>query len=387
MNYDGNATGADPADDFFDLDEYDPLAPDELADLAVPHDVGPPAPALAQGAADYNGNVDLYDEADDAGAPEGAPNEAEDTRAPEGAPHEAEDAGAPEGAPNVIFDDAGDEGAPLFLNNAPEGAPQVEQGAAEYDDDDEFDDEGAMNEPDDDINEGATNGDATRYNNLRPHIPVARRFNQAMDEPHNTQTYYPPTQLVLNVADGDLRSLIYEYTLTQMMAKAGIRKHGKAAEAALMTEFAQLEDLSVDEPVAPVSLTKQQRKAALRAINFIREKRDGRLKGRTVADGRPQRNLYEKSETASPTVATNVLMLSIVVDAHEGRDVATADVAGAYLKATMDDFDLLKFTGESVDILCKMNEKKKYVTKEGNVKVLYARLVKALYGCVKSAML
>ena len=204
-----------------------------------------------------------------------------------------------------------------------------------------------------------------------------------MDEPHDTQTYYTPTQLVY-VADGDLRLLIYKYTLTQMTAKAGIRKHGKAAEAALMTEFAQLEDLSVYEPVAPASLTKQQRKAALRAINLIKAKRDGRLKGRTVADGRAQM----KSETSSPTVATDALMLSIVVDAHEGRDVATADVAGAYLKANMDDFVLLKFTGESVDILCKMNKKyAKYVTKEGNVKVLYARLAKALYGCVKSAML
>lgn len=49
-------------------------------------------------------------------------------------------------------------------------------------------------------------------------------------------------------------------------------------------------------------------------------------------------------------------MLSIVVAAHEDRDVATADVVGTYLKAVlMDDFVL--------DILCNMlNTKyKKYV--------------------------
>jgi hypothetical protein len=39
-------------------------------------------------------------------------------------------------------------------------------------------------------------------------------------------------------------------------------------------------------------------------------------------------------------------MLSITIkDAREGRDVATADVAGAYLKADMDDFVIMKFTG------------------------------------------
>lgn len=81
-------------------------------------------------------------------------------------------------------------------------------------------------------------------------------------------------------------------------------------------------------------------------------------------------------------------MLSIIVDAHEGRDVATADVAGAYLKADMDDFVLMKFTGESVDILCEMKPKhRQFVVSENGKNTLYVKLVKAIYGCVKSALL
>ena len=83
----------------------------------------------------------------------------------------------------------------------------------------------------------------------------------------------------------------------QMTAQAGIKKHGRAAEAALMNEFAQLEKLDVYESVDPSTLTHEQRKGAIRAINLLKEKRDGTLKGRTVADGRPQRSLYDKSET------------------------------------------------------------------------------------------
>jgi len=189
-------------------------------------------------------------------------------------------------------------------------------------------------------------------------------------------------------ADDDTSKHIFGYAMNQMTAKAGIKKHGKAAEAALMKEFAQLEELDVYEPVSANSLTREQRTGALRAINLIKEKRDGRLKGRTVADGRPQRSLYDKSQTASPTVSTDALMLSIMIDAHEGRDVATADVAGAYLKADMDDFVVMKFTGESVDILCNMNpENTNFVSNEKGNKVLYVRLVKAIYGCVKSALL
>ena len=142
------------------------------------------------------------------------------------------------------------------------------------------------------------------------------------------------------------------------------------------------------EAIDPTVLTQQQRRDALRAINLIKEKRDGQLKGRTVADGSVQRSLYEKSETASPAVATDALILSIIIDAHEGRDVATADIAGAYLKAYMNDFVLMKFTGESVGVLCDLNPTHlPFVVVEKGVKTLYVKLIKAIYGCVKSTLL
>ena len=176
--------------------------------------------------------------------------------------------------------------------------------------------------------------------------------------------------------------------MTQMTAKAGIKKHGAAAVAALMNEFAQLEDLGVYEAADTTLLTQQERMAALRAINLIKEKSDGRLKGCTVADGSVQRSLYDKSETASPTVSTDALLLTIITDAHKGRDVATADIAGAYLKADMDDFVLMKFTGESVDILCELNPKHlPFVVMEKGGKALFVKLVKAIYGCVKLALM
>ena len=81
--------------------------------------------------------------------------------------------------------------------------------------------------------------------------------------------------------------------------------------------------------------------------------------------------------------------MSIMIDAYERRDVATAEVAGAYLCARLDDFTLLKVEGESVDILCRVSGKYKVfgtIEKNGK-KVMYLRLKKALYGCVKSALL
>jgi hypothetical protein len=72
-----------------------------------------------------------------------------------------------------------------------------------------------------------------------------------------------------------------------------------------------------------------------------------------------------------------------MIDANEERDVATADIAGAYLKALMRDFVMLmKFTGDTVHT---MNPKYKefFVMIEGGVPTLYVRLNKAIYGSVK----
>jgi hypothetical protein len=81
-------------------------------------------------------------------------------------------------------------------------------------------------------------------------------------------------------------------------------------------------------------------------------------------------------------------MMSILIDAHEGRDVATVDVSGVYLRAKMDDVVIIKFTVAFVDILCKMKpEYALFVTCKNGVKVLYVQLLKAMYGCVKSALL
>ena len=80
----------------------------------------------------------------------------------------------------------------------------------------------------------------------------------------------------------------------------------------------------------------------------------------------------------------------LIIDAHEGRDVVIFDFSGSYLNTDMpeDKFILLNIEGEFVEIMYKVNPKhKKNVRVENGVKVLYLRLIKALYGCMESALL
>ena len=287
-----------------------------------------------------------------------------------------------------VFDEdegAHNEGAPPN-NNEHEDATHDNtdnEGAQNEADDEqsaEDNDEEAHENTDDQTQRDDNDGTTHRYN-LRERGATRGRFNDAIDKKHDGRSYFPPTQLTQRGIIDRIR-YIYAKVMTQMSAKAGIKEFGQDAVAALMRELAQFEDLGVYEAVDSRLLTRAQRRCALRAINLIKKKRDGNLKGRTVADGSVQRSIYDKVETASPTVATDALLLTILIDAHEGRDVATADVAGAYLKAYMDDLVFMKFTGESVDILCKMNpEHAKFVVIEKGVKVLYVKLIKAIYGC------
>ena len=93
----------------------------------------------------------------------------------------------------------------------------------------------------------------------------------------------------------------------------------------------------------------------MRNITVIKEKRCGPIKERTVADGRCQRNYISKEDGSSPTVGTESLFLSLVIDAHEGRYVVTADAIGAFLLANMEEFTVVKIDGPMVSYLVRVN--------------------------------
>ena len=143
-----------------------------------------------------------------------------------------------------------------------------------------------------------------------------------------------------------------------MSAKKGVQVYGKQALNAIITEYEQFENLSVFTPIHIKTLSPEARKGALHAIDLIKVKRTGKLKGRTVADGRKQRSLYDKHEISSTALSQDVFLGSLTINAHETRHIAIADLAGAFLKVNQDDYVLVKFKGTAVEALLQINEKK-----------------------------
>ena len=102
-----------------------------------------------------------------------------------------------------------------------------------------------------------------------------------------------------------------------------------------MSEFSQIHNHDTFSPQMANKLTAEQKKEALQLITMIKEKRRGKLKARACVDGRKQRRYINKEDVSSPTVQQESLILSLIIDAREGRHVAIADVVGAYLLATL----------------------------------------------------
>jgi len=152
----------------------------------------------------------------------------------------------------------------------------------------------------------------------------------------------------------------------QMHASEGIKRFKEKAVAAMFKEYKQLDDMQVVVRVAHDKLTDEQKRNALNAVNLIKEKRCGKIKGRTCANGSTQRAYVPREEASSPTLSLEALLSMFIILRHEQRSTAVFDVPGAYLHADLPPgkFVLLKITGEFVDIMC---EVKKSAVRTGHI--------------------
>jgi hypothetical protein len=177
--------------------------------------------------------------------------------------------------------------------------------------------------------------------------------------------------------------------MRQMGMKRGIKVFGTRGVEAVQKELKQLHDRSVVKPRYADELTAAERRASLQYLMFLKEKRNGTVKGRGCADGRKQREGTKKEDASAPTVAIESLMLSCTIDAMEGRDVATVDIPGAFMQADMDETVHIKLEGTMAELFARLDPKlyRKYIRTEGGKTVLYVELLKALYGTIRAALL
>jgi len=192
----------------------------------------------------------------------------------------------------------------------------------------------------------------------------------------------------------------YGYAFAQQfILEKGLKVFGKRGQEAAKKEMDQLYKRNCFTPVNVRDMTKSERKKAQRALLFLTEKRDGSIKGRTVYDGSRTREWLHKEDTTSPTAAIESVLLTGVIDAHEGRDVLTADVPNAFIqtplpKAQIEGTDgeeriFMKIQGRLVDLMMELDPELygPHIVYENGQRVVYVQVLRAIYGMLISAVL
>ena len=87
---------------------------------------------------------------------------------------------------------------------------------------------------------------------------------------------------------------------------------------------------------------------------LLKEKRYVAIKGRSVAGGNKQRDYISKEYASSSTVATEAVLLSLIIDAEEERDVSVIDIPNAVFQTQVEDekdMAFINICGVLLDIL------------------------------------
>jgi hypothetical protein len=176
--------------------------------------------------------------------------------------------------------------------------------------------------------------------------------------------------------------------------KKGLERFGERGTIATQKEMQQLIDRKCFVPIRKSDLNETEMKRALESLIFITEKKNGIVKTRHCANGSTQRSYMEREEVSSPTVSTDSTLLTSVIEAEEGRDVATCDIPNAFIQTEVPKSDkdgnrtIMKIRGILVKILCTLEPTySEYVVKERESDVLYVHVHRAIYGMMISSLL
>ena len=175
----------------------------------------------------------------------------------------------------------------------------------------------------------------------------------------------------------------------QLSMKRGLRKFKQKGEKLVTAELEKLHRRDSFRLVRTYNLSEKQQQESLALLMFLKEKRYGSIKGCGLADRRKQRDKIEPKDSTSMKVSTEAVMLTATIDAIEGIYVAVVDIPGSYLSAYMDNEAHVVFRGALAEMMVAADPELylPFVSCDTGQAVLYVRLQKALYGCLKSALI
>ena len=108
------------------------------------------------------------------------------------------------------------------------------------------------------------------------------------------------------------------------------KKFGCHASEAMRKELKQLHMHNSFIPHMKESMTKEDWKKVCKAVNLMKEKKSGEMKGQTCADGGKQCDHIGEEDLTSLASSTEAVSLTVTMEAKEERKVRTHDTPNVF---------------------------------------------------------
>jgi hypothetical protein len=129
---------------------------------------------------------------------------------------------------------------------------------------------------------------------------------------------HPNAHMSFFQQEGPTEPDVVAAVMTQLSLKVRLLHWGDKTKEAVHSEMKQLHLRDTFTPLHWKDLSVTECTSVLESHMFLKEKRDRKFKGRTVAGGNKRRDYISKGDASSPTVATEAVMLSCIIDAEVG---------------------------------------------------------------------
>ena len=242
---------------------------------------------------------------------------------------------------------------------------------------------------------GVRRSTRVRFAAKAPYVPsmTGKRYVTAVNHLENHGALHPDQHAAFFEHMQQEQPDVVAAVMTQLSLKAGLKAWGAPAKKAVYEEMKQLHMRKTFKARHLKDIKDDRKGHVLESHMFLKKKRCGKIKGRTVAGGNKQRAYINKEEASSPTVSTQAVMLSCIIDAEERRDVATIDIPNAFIQTRVENPEqraLIKIKGILVDVLVDIApdayKDYVYVDPRGN-KVLIVECFNAIYGTMIASLL
>jgi hypothetical protein len=142
-----------------------------------------------------------------------------------------------------------------------------------------------------------------------------------------------------------------------------------------------------------LQLTDDEKTKVLESHMLVIKKRTGETKARFVGGGNKQRYYLTKEDSSSPTVATESVLLTLIVDADEKQDIAIVDIPNAFIQTRVQDkkdWVIIQIRGVVVEWLTKIAPEvyTQYISADRKgVKMLLVECMNAIYSTMIAGLL